>query len=144
MIRDRKKCRLRKPGVSEPFGHAKMAFFDEQQFHAGRDTDVSFIAQTLNIQARTVDLLPRSVMTGHRVGFPSVSKICAHVKRLGFAAARRIRLYGEKFEVVSDPMSSIEWGCSSDDERKINAFAYPRIPVAVFQCEKEKKNGGKH
>jgi hypothetical protein len=55
-------------------------------------------------------------MTRHRVGFPSVSKICAQVQRLADAAARRIRLYGEEFEVVSDPMSSVQWGCSSDDE----------------------------
>jgi hypothetical protein len=57
-------------------------------------------------------------MISHRMGFPSVVKICAHMKHLGCAAARRIRLYGEKFKVVSDPMSSIQWGCSSDDEER--------------------------
>jgi hypothetical protein len=39
------------------------------------------------------------------MGFPSVAKIGAHVKQLGYAAARRIRLYGKEFKVVSDPMS---------------------------------------
>ena len=32
---------------------------------------------------------------------PSVSDICAHVKDLGYAISRRIRLYGEEFEAVS-------------------------------------------
>jgi hypothetical protein len=33
----------------------------------------------------------------------SVSEICADVKNLGYATSHRIRLYGEEFEVVSDP-----------------------------------------
>jgi hypothetical protein len=37
------------------------------------------------------------------VAFSPVSRICAQVKHLGCAAAKRIRLYGEEFEVVSDP-----------------------------------------
>ncbi len=35
--------------------------------------------------------------------FPQFRESCAQVKHLGYAAARRIRLYGEEFEVVSDP-----------------------------------------
>jgi hypothetical protein len=34
---------------------------------------------------------------------PSITEMCAHVKHLGYAASGRIRLYGEDFEVVSDP-----------------------------------------
>jgi hypothetical protein len=34
---------------------------------------------------------------------PSVSEMCAHIKHLGYAASGRIRLYGEEFEVISDP-----------------------------------------
>jgi len=33
----------------------------------------------------------------------SVSEICDRVKRLGYEPSKRIRLYGEEFEVVSDP-----------------------------------------
>ena len=33
----------------------------------------------------------------------SVPEICAHVKHLGYAASKRVRLYGEEYEVVSDP-----------------------------------------
>jgi len=33
----------------------------------------------------------------------SVVDMCARVKRLGYEASKRVRLYGEEFEVVSDP-----------------------------------------
>lgn len=33
----------------------------------------------------------------------SVTEICDRVKRLGYGASQRVRLYGEEFEVVSDP-----------------------------------------
>ena len=42
-------------------------------------------------------------MTSYRIDARSVSDICAHVKHLGYATSGRIRLYGEEFEVVSDP-----------------------------------------
>lgn len=41
------------------------------------------------------------VVTSHR--YDSVSEICARVKHLGYAAFQRIRIYGEEFDVVSDP-----------------------------------------
>lgn len=34
---------------------------------------------------------------------PSILEICANVKRMGYAASSRVRLYGEDFEVLSDP-----------------------------------------
>jgi hypothetical protein len=34
---------------------------------------------------------------------PSIADICADVKRLGYGVNQRIRLYGEEFEVISDP-----------------------------------------
>jgi hypothetical protein len=33
----------------------------------------------------------------------SVAEICARVKQLGYEPSKRIRLYGEEFEVISDP-----------------------------------------
>jgi hypothetical protein len=34
---------------------------------------------------------------------PSLCEICEQVKQLGYGTSGRIRLYGEEFEVVSDP-----------------------------------------
>jgi hypothetical protein len=41
------------------------------------------------------------VMTSYRDD--STWEICARVKHLGYAASQRIRIYGEEFDVVSDP-----------------------------------------
>jgi hypothetical protein len=41
-------------------------------------------------------------MTSH-LESPSIAEICASVKRLGYGARQHIRLYGEEFEVISDP-----------------------------------------
>jgi hypothetical protein len=75
-------------------------------------------------------------MTSYRVGLASVAKIRAYVKQLGCAAAKRIRLYGEKFRVVSDPMSSVQWGCSSDDEERSTHSPIAHSGGRVSACEK--------
>ena len=43
------------------------------------------------------------IMASRNVTLPSIADMCAHVKDLGYAAPGRIRLYGEEFEVLSDP-----------------------------------------
>lgn len=34
------------------------------------------------------------------------AEICAQIKKFGYAASRKIRIYGEEFEVLSDPFPS--------------------------------------
>jgi len=36
---------------------------------------------------------------------PSISESCAKIKDLGFTVSRHIKMYGERFEIVSDPFS---------------------------------------
>ena len=36
----------------------------------------------------------------------SPAEVCAHIKQIGYAASGRIRIYGEEFEVLSDPFPS--------------------------------------
>ena len=38
----------------------------------------------------------------------SPSEVCAHVKKFGYAASQKIRIYGEEFEVLSDPFLNDE------------------------------------
>jgi hypothetical protein len=33
----------------------------------------------------------------------AVLEICANIKRMGYAASSRVRLYGEDFDILSDP-----------------------------------------
>jgi hypothetical protein len=44
-----------------------------------------------------------STMTSQPDVFPSIAEVCASVKRLGYGVKQSIRLYGEEFEVISDP-----------------------------------------
>jgi hypothetical protein len=74
-------------------------------------------------------------MTSHSV-VPSVSEICAHVKHLGYAASRRIRLYGEEFEVVSDPFPEADGIAVHVTTKKDSSIRVLRIPATVLQSAK--------
>jgi hypothetical protein len=78
-------------------------------------------------------------MTSPSIAFPSVSKICAHIKRLGYAAARRIRLYGEDFEVVSDPFPEANGVAVLVTTKKDPSIRMLRIPVTVLQSARRAK-----
>lgn len=34
---------------------------------------------------------------------PYIEEICAHIKRSGYAQSQVVRIYGEEFEILSDP-----------------------------------------
>jgi len=50
-------------------------------------------------------LVDEMSMTSHPARSSSIAEVCESVKRLGYGASQNIRLYGEEFEVVSDPLS---------------------------------------
>lgn len=69
---------------------------------------------------------------------PSIAEICASVKRLGFAASERIRLYGEEFEVISDPFPDAD-GISLNVKTKKDAnVRVLKLPATVLQSVKSK------
>jgi hypothetical protein len=75
-------------------------------------------------------------MTSRNFESPSVSEICAHVKDLGFSASRRVRLYGEEFEVVSDPFpdaGGIAVRVTTKKDSKTRAL---QIPATVLESVK--------
>jgi hypothetical protein len=37
---------------------------------------------------------------------PPTSEVCAEIKKFGYTVSQRIRIYGEEFEVLSDPFPS--------------------------------------
>src|SRR5450755_4785289 len=71
-------------------------------------------------------------MTSHVVDFPSVAKTCAHVKHLGYATSKRIRLYGEEFEVVSDPFPDADGIAVHVTTKKDPSLRVLRLPVTVL------------
>ena len=72
-------------------------------------------------------------MTSLSGDFPSVPEICAHIKHLGYATSRRIRLYGEEFEAVSDPFPEADGIAIHSSIRVL------RIPVTVLQSAKGRR-----
>jgi len=75
-------------------------------------------------------------MSNRSSGFHSVSDICAHLKHLGYAISRRIRLYGEEFEVVSGKFH--EAGVIKDPAttKKDSTIRVLQIPATVLQNAK--------
>jgi hypothetical protein len=67
---------------------------------------------------------------------PSVSEMCDHVKHLGYAAPGRIRLYGEEFEVLSDPFPEND-GIAVHVKTKSNSTVRVlQLPATVVQSVK--------
>ena len=60
------------------------------------------------------------------------SENCARIKNLGFTASKHIKMYGEKFELISDPFVdgahvAIRAICAGDPE-----VGTLRLPVAIL------------
>ena len=78
-------------------------------------------------------------MTSRSKDLPSVSDICAHVKHVGYAISRRIRLYGEEFEVVSDPFHEADGIAVHVTTKSDSSIRVLRIPATVLQSAKGRR-----
>lgn len=72
-------------------------------------------------------------MTSPNIEFPSVSEICAKVKHLGYGASASVRLYGEEFEVVSDPFPEAGGIAVHARTKKDSRVRLLQIPATVLQ-----------
>jgi len=62
-----------------------------------------------------------------------VQEICDRLKKIGYAISNRIRMYGEEFEVISNPYpdgKGISVEAVSKKEKRARAL---RIPLPVLQ-----------
>ena len=64
---------------------------------------------------------------------PSLSEVCANVKRLGYTAFERIRLYGEEFEVVSDPFPENDGIAVQVKTKKDSRIRTLQLPATLLQ-----------
>ncbi|MGA8617886.1 MAG: hypothetical protein WB660_05120 [Candidatus Sulfotelmatobacter sp.] len=71
----------------------------------------------------------------------SVLEICANVKRMGYAASSRVRLYGEDFEVLSDPFPEADGVAVHVKAQKDSKIRVLRLPATVLQ--RVKREGAK-
>lgn len=72
-------------------------------------------------------------MTSHNPESSSVFEICQQVKHLGYAASERVRLYGEEFEVVSDPFPDADGISVHVTTKKDSNVRVLRLPATVLQ-----------
>ena len=66
----------------------------------------------------------------------SISEMCAQVKHLGYAASGRIRLYGEEFEVVSDPFPEDDGIAVRVKTKSNSTVRVLQLPATVVQSVK--------
>ena len=65
--------------------------------------------------------------------------LCERLKRLGYAPNFQVRLYGEIFELTSDPIVSSEKLVFIDGiERRSGKARRIRIPLSILQMAQEK------
>ena len=72
-------------------------------------------------------------MTSYSYNSPSIADMCASVKRLGYGAKQNIRLYGEEFEVISDPFPEAGGIAVSVKTKKGNGVRTIQLPATVLQ-----------
>ena len=75
----------------------------------------------------------------HRLRHPP-DTLCETIKRLGYAKNNQVRLYGEVFDLVSDPVSVGEDFVFVDAlERKSGQVRRVRIPPTIVQMARIKR-----
>ncbi|HLW83618.1 MAG TPA: hypothetical protein VKR60_00305 [Candidatus Sulfotelmatobacter sp.] len=63
----------------------------------------------------------------------SAAEICDGVKHLGYAASGRIRLYGEDFEVISDPFPEADGIAVRVKTKKDSRIRVLQLPATILQ-----------
>jgi len=69
----------------------------------------------------------------------SVSEMCAQVKHLGYSASGHIRLYGQDFEVVSDPFPEDDGIAVRVKTKSNSTVRVLQLPATVVQSVKGRR-----
>jgi hypothetical protein len=87
------------------------------------------------VSKSTVDVLPKSespTSGDEKQMRVHSAENCAKIKNLGFIASRHIKMYGERFEIVSDPFSEgagVAVHATSGTDPEIRTV---RLPTAIL------------
>ena len=66
------------------------------------------------------------------LGSSPSAELCAQIKRFGYAASQKIRIYGEEFEVLSDPFPNDD-GIAIEVRSKKTALARTlQLPATII------------
>jgi hypothetical protein len=63
----------------------------------------------------------------------SVEEACARIKHLGYVAYRRVRIYGEEFELLSDPFPEVDQIAIRAKSKSDSSIRILRLPVTIVQ-----------
>ena len=63
----------------------------------------------------------------------SVEEACARIKQLGYVASRRVRIYGEEFELLSDPFPLADQIAIRAKAKSDSSVRILRLPVTIVQ-----------
>ena len=63
----------------------------------------------------------------------SVEEACARIKHLGYVASRRVRIYGEEFELLSDPFPLADQIAIRAKAKTDSRIRILRLPVTIVQ-----------
>jgi hypothetical protein len=63
----------------------------------------------------------------------SVEEACARIKHLGYVACRRVRIYGEEFELLSDPFPQADQIAIRAKAKGDPRVRILRLPVTILQ-----------
>ena len=63
----------------------------------------------------------------------SVEEACARIKHLGYVASRRVRIYGEEFELLSDPFPQADQVAIRARAKSDSRVRILRLPVTIVQ-----------
>jgi hypothetical protein len=63
----------------------------------------------------------------------SVEEACARIKHLGYVASRRVRIYGEEFELMSDPFPQADQIAIRAKAKGDSSVRVLRLPVTIVQ-----------
>ena len=72
-------------------------------------------------------------MTSHSYETPSIADVYARVKRLEYGSQQSIRLYGEEFEVISNPFPEAGGIAVSVKTKKGDGVRVIQLPATVLQ-----------
>ena len=74
---------------------------------------------------------PTHALKAHPSG-PSPSENCARIKDLGFTTSKHIKMYGERFELVSDPFVQGDYTAVHAISPRDPGIRELRLPTAIL------------
>jgi hypothetical protein len=69
----------------------------------------------------------------------SVEEACARIKHLGYVACRRVRIYGEEFELLSDPFPEADRIAIRAKAIRDSSVRILRLPVTIVQSGRRRQ-----